>query len=101
MIASSGALSRLWASFRFDSAVTADRNSSFSSVGCWSCCLGEDESWSFFIVPVIMSRFSTVRDKVDITSAGFAFVFLRGVKMDANASSVTALGKLLVRDIGR
>jgi hypothetical protein len=48
-----------------------------------------------------MSRFSTVRDKVDITSDGLVFAFVRGVKMAANASSVTALGKLFVREMGR
>jgi hypothetical protein len=53
------------------------------------------------MLPVIMSRFSTVRDKVEIMSEGLVFVFVRGVKMAANASSVTALGKLLVREMGR
>jgi hypothetical protein len=39
---------------------------------------------------------------VEITSeVKFLFVFNRGVKIEANASSVTALGKLLVSDIGR
>jgi hypothetical protein len=51
--------------------------------------------------PVIMSRFSTVRDKVEITSEGLVFVFVRVVKIAANALSVMALGKLLVREMGR
>jgi hypothetical protein len=38
---------------------------------------------------------------VEITSAGFALTFVRGVKIAANASSVTAFGKLLVREMGR
>lgn len=42
-----------------------------------------------------------VLDKVVMTSAGFAFAFVRGVKIAAKASSVTVLGKLLVVEIGR
>jgi len=48
-----------------------------------------------------MSKFSTVRDNVEITSEDLVFAFVRGVKMAAKASSVTALGKLLVREMGR
>lgn len=40
-------------------------------------------------------------DKADITSDGLAFILVRGVKIVANASSVTDLGKLEVTDIGR
>jgi hypothetical protein len=42
-----------------------------------------------------------VLDNVDITSDGLAFVLVRGVKIAAKASSVTALGKLAVTDMGR
>ena len=47
------------------------------------------------------SSLSNVPDKVEMTSEGFAFVFVRSVNMVAKASSVTAFGKLLVREIGR
>jgi hypothetical protein len=50
---------------------------------------------------VIISIFSTIRDKVEITSEGLVFAFVLDVKMLANASSVTAFGKLLVREMGR
>ena len=40
-------------------------------------------------------------DNVEITSDGLAFDFVRGSKIAAKASSVTALGKPLVREIGR
>jgi len=56
---------------------------------------------SCFKLPVAASRFSSVFDKVEITSDGFAFVFVRGVKIAANASSVTVLGKFMWREIGR
>lgn len=46
------------------------------------------------------SKFSIVFDKVEITSAGL-FVFVRGVNIAANASSVMFLGKLIWREIGR
>jgi hypothetical protein len=36
-----------------------------------------------------------------MTSAGFALTFVRGVKIAAKASSVTALGKFIVMEIGR
>ena len=36
-----------------------------------------------------------------MTSEGFAFVLVRGVKIEANASSVTFLGKFMWREIGR
>jgi hypothetical protein len=51
--------------------------------------------------PVTVSILSIVRDKVAITSVGLAFFLVRGVKIDANASSVTATGKLFVREMGR
>jgi hypothetical protein len=45
--------------------------------------------------------FFSVFDKVVITSEGFAFALVRGVKMAAKASSVTVLGKPFVVEIGR
>lgn len=99
MAASSGALSRCCTSFRLASAVIAARNSSFSSLFVCSCC--GDEILSCLRFPVIISRFSTVCDKVEITSEGLLFAFVRCVKMLANASSLIAFGKLLVREMGR
>lgn len=40
-------------------------------------------------------------ERVDMTSDDFVLTFVRGVKMAAKASSVTALGKFTVREIGR
>ncbi len=45
--------------------------------------------------------FFSVLDNVVITSEGFAFALVRGVKMAAKASLVTVLGKLFVVEIGR
>ena len=40
-------------------------------------------------------------DRVEMTSDGFTFLFIREVKIAAKASLVTVFGKLMVRDIGR
>jgi hypothetical protein len=56
---------------------------------------------SCFKPPVVASIFSSVFDKVEITSDGFVFIFIRGVKIAAKASSVTVLGKFMWREIGR
>ncbi len=48
----------------------------------------------------MVSSFFSVFDSVEITSEDL-FARIRGVKIAAKASSVTALGKLFVRDIGR
>lgn len=56
---------------------------------------------SCFKPPVAASRVSSVFDKVEITSDDFAFVFVRGVKIAAKASSVTVLGKFMWSEIGR
>jgi len=52
-------------------------------------------------VPLTASMESRVLVRVFITSEGFVFIFVWGVKIEAKASGVTVLGKLLVRDIGR
>lgn len=53
------------------------------------------------MLPVAALRFSSVFDKVEITSEGFAFALVRGVNIAANASSVMFLGKFMCREIGR
>lgn len=84
---SSGGESRCCVSaFLFDSAVIAARNSSLSSLHS-SCGLSK---LSFFISPVTVSKFSTVRESVEMTSEGLGFDFERGAKMAAKVSSVTA-----------
>jgi hypothetical protein len=50
---------------------------------------------------VAASSLLTVLDNVDMTSDDLEFDFVRAVKIAANASSVTAFGKLEVTDIGR
>lgn len=44
---------------------------------------------------VAASRLSSVFDKVEITSDGFAFDFIRGLNIAAKASSVTVFGKFM------
>jgi len=70
-----------------DSAVMAARSSSVSAFqrSCW----------------VAASSLWTVLDRVENTSEDFELSLVRGVKIAAKASSVMALGKLEVTDIGR
>lgn len=71
---------------------------------CWTSGVGSSFHWSWMLSclrdPVTESRAWSVLDRVVITSCGL-FERVRCANIVANASSVMARGKFIVRDMGR